>query len=289
MNKKIVIFIIIFIYVFSFVACFKKDKNDNLGVIINIKVPDSQVYATYLTNKTIQFTAEVKTLKGKEISETLVWEADKGAMSLNGEYKTPTEAPQTVTISARLGEVVSSINIRIVKEFPTKTNRYYFYSDEVVSDLMFNTLNPGNSNGGFLGKIADDSTINMIDTYDFVYEGKKALKIIANSSIENGIFFQFGYDGSQSPVAVETDMSNYNTLNFAIKSDNVSEIIAIILANNVIQTQTISIGKDWTLKTIPISLTSASMQKFTKIIFKTSLATPIDGVIYLDNVYFSKE
>ncbi|MDR0676780.1 MAG: hypothetical protein LBF97_07075, partial [Elusimicrobiota bacterium] len=191
---------------------------------------------------------------------------------------------------ARLGEIVNSVNIRIVNEYPVKKNRFYFYADEIPTDLIFDTLNPGNENGGFMGIGKADGSLQIFKS-DYAYEGIESLKIVCNNSVENFVFFQFGYDGTYASPIVETDLSYYNTLNFSIKSDIISApaFYAIIVTNNPADTikKKEFLTSEWQSISIPID--SNILTNFKQLSFKTEDFKSVDGIIYLDNIYFSRE
>ena len=295
-NSSILFFIVLLISVLFVCSCAKRDKLQNSNVLIDI----NPSYVNMLPQTETTFVATVKSVEGKKIDKQVTWTASSGTITNAGVYNSPTiTTPQTVTISARLDDIVRSINIRIVNELPVTTNRYYFYTDEFgsnnpnVSKLKFDTLHTSSSgdvNGGYLGKIGGDD-LDFSASTTVYYEGAESLKLAFTSAYAGiGIYFQFGYVSASNPGdPIITDLSAYNTLKFAFKAEapfNNATFSAYVYANSTVyqcQIQNLDNYSEWGVVTFKPS----SLKNFEKLLFVTDTQTT--GTFYIDDIYFCKE
>ncbi|MFC1485361.1 hypothetical protein ACFL5N_02800, partial [bacterium] len=277
------------------IGCSPRDRLNYSDVIINIS-PTSQ---TILQGQTLNFAAKVYNRKGKLINKNVVWSTNYGTIRQDGLYISPSNIknPITVEIKAIVDNVVSSINLRIVKVLPITEKRFYFFADEKLDlqDLKLDTLNPPDANGGYLGIIGSGSvSISRLTVTDSsvekVFEGDESLEIDFQGAYPNsGIYFQFGYDGDTNPN-VDSDFSNYKKLNFAFKIESFEPIafsVKLITEGQLEAIHTITNFSDYmNWKEIYLDIATifprADMSKFKQLIFCTN------GKVYLDNIYFEE-
>lgn len=286
MNKKIVFFsLLIFLCI---IGCENRNKLVNSNLLININ-PSS---ATVLPQEKIQFQAKVYSQNGILLDKQVVWSTENGSITSAGLYTAPEIInPKTISVTASVDNVSRSINLRLVNEKTEKDNRYYFYADELpdLQNLKFDTANPDDINGGYLGTL---SYTKISVTYDDIYEGSSALKVEIDNApkYEGGIYFQFGYlSKNKQPIRI-TDLSNYNTLKFAFKTKlNVTSFNIRIKTANSDYDFPINIENytTWGMVELNIPNNLSVLKQFKQLLFMTDANT--FGEFFLDNIYFEKK
>jgi hypothetical protein len=316
MNKKNGILVFIIILALSLFACSKRDKLQNSNVLIDIK-PN---FANLLPQTETKFTATVKSVDGKIIDKQVTWQVsnvnsddgnDCGNISSAGVYTSPQIASaKTVKISARLDDIVRSVNVRILHELPVKSDRYYFYADEFVyfndkgefvsddstfSRLKLDITNPGddNKNGGYLGKIGGSDLVITTDKENFS-EGESSVKLAFNNAVTgSGIYFQFGFGSTANPGNPKiTDLSTYvagcNTVKFFFKAEgfNTSSFLVKIVRQQTEISKEINPNEYLEWKQVTFK-SNVILTDFKQLVFVTKDATT-SGSFYIDDIYFCK-
>ncbi len=289
MNKKNLFISIIFLFLLSIIGCDRKDRLEGSNLLIDV-IPNN---ATLLSQESMQFQAKVYSKNGKILDKQVVWSTDAGDINKAGLYTAPKiSTPKTVSITASVDNISRTINLRLVNERSVKDNRYYFYADEFpyLQDMKLDTPNPGDVNGGCIGVIWDDTKIS--EELNDVYEGNLALKITLDNTPQNlgGIYFQFGYVSAVSRPIQITDLSNYNTIKFAIKSRlSASSLTLRIITVTDTYDFPINLNNyiEWGIAEFSIPQNGFALRQFRQLLFVTAAKT--SGEFLLDNVYFEKK
>ncbi|MDD5066940.1 MAG: carbohydrate binding domain-containing protein [bacterium] len=167
--------------------------------------------------------------------------------------------------------------------------------------LHLKSLNPPDALGGYMGTWQSENKNPAVVTEDttIVQEGKKSLKVsVGKGPWGGGMWIQFGFDKSESPVKVSTDLSGYKdgSLVFWVKTKT-DMLIKLESEKGGESKKTLSMyniptDDTWQKVVIPMkdfTAVGGIDLKKVNVVFGSHFVVPQStSVFWLDNIYITK-